>query len=100
MRIKSSPSYTFFMDQPPNLRKLAAMSLNRSCKQFLGNDSQCDLMAMKFERGEITFNEYLNELEGVFQHHTPVEEHKVPKESGENVLKKPLEKENDEKKGV
>lgn len=90
------------MDQSPNLRKLASRSLNRSCKQFLGDDSQCDLMAMKFERGEITFDDYVKEMEGVFQHHTPVERERplesVPqtetaKESAENTLKKLLEKE-------
>jgi len=89
------------MEQSPNLRKLAARSLNRSCKQFLGDDSQCDLMAMKFERGEITFDDYVKEMESVFQHHTPVEQERPlknvvaaepPKESGESVLKKLLEK--------
>lgn len=90
------------MDQSPNLRKLASRSLNRSCKQFLGDDSQCDLMAMKFERGEITFDDYVKEMEGVFQHHTPVERERplesapqteTAKESAENTLKKLLEKE-------
>jgi len=90
------------MDQSPNLRKLAARSLNRSCKQFLGDDSQCDLMAMKFERGELSFDDYVKEMEGVFQHHTPVEQERplenapqaeTPKESAENILKKLLEKE-------
>lgn len=89
------------MDQSPNLRKLAARSLNRSCKQFLGDDSQCDLMAMKFERGELSFDDYVREMEGVFQHHTPVEQERPldnapqaepPKESGESILKKLLEK--------
>lgn len=89
------------MDQSPNLRKLAARSLNRSCKQFLGDDSQCDLMAMKFERGELSFDDYVREMEGVFQHHTPVEQERLlesvvttepPKESGESILKKLLEK--------
>lgn len=90
------------MDQSPNLRKLAARSLNRSCKQFLGDDSQCDLMAMKFERGELSFDDYVKEMEGVFQHHTPVEQQRPlesapqaepPTESAENILKKLLEKE-------
>lgn len=60
-------------DDAPDLRKLAARSLNRSCKQFLGNESQCDLMTMKFERGEISFDDYIKEMETVFQHHAPVE---------------------------
>jgi hypothetical protein len=90
------------MEQSPNLRKLAARSLNRSCKQFLGDDSQCDLMAMKFERGELSFDDYVKEMEGVFQHHTPVEQERPlervvteepPRESAESVLKKLLEKE-------
>ena len=90
------------MDQSPNLRKLAARSLNRSCKQFLGDDSQCDLMAMKFERGEITFDDYVKKMEDVFQHHTPIEQERPPestpqaespKESAENILKNLLEKE-------
>ncbi|MCK9602321.1 MAG: hypothetical protein M0R06_24970 [Sphaerochaeta sp.] len=90
------------MEQSPNLRKLAARSLNRSCKQFLGDDSQCDLMATKFEHGEISFDDYVKEMEGVFQHHTPIEKERPlesmmpaepPKESGESILKKLLEKE-------
>lgn len=84
------------MDQSPNLRKLAARSLNRSCKQFLGDESQCDLMATKFERGEISFDDYVKEMEGVFQHHSPVESEKPSesqKESAESILKKLLEKE-------
>lgn len=90
------------MEQSPNIRKLAARSLNRSCKQFLGDDSQCDLMAMKFERGELSFDDYVKEMEGVFQHHTPVVQERplesAPQaepstESAENILKKLLEKE-------
>ena len=90
------------MKQSPNIRKLAARSLNRSCKQFLGDDSQCDLMAMKFERGELSFDDYVKEMEGVFQHHTPVVQERplesAPQaepstESAENILKKLLEKE-------
>ncbi|MCK9600189.1 MAG: hypothetical protein M0R06_14185 [Sphaerochaeta sp.] len=89
------------MEQSPNLRKLAARSLNRSCKQFLGDSSQCDLMATKFEQGEISFDDYVKEMEGVFQHHTPIEQERPlesvtpaepPKESAENILKKLLEK--------
>lgn len=76
--------------------------MNRSCKQFLGDDSQCDLMAMKFERGELSFDDYVKEMEGVFQHHTPVVQERplesAPQaepstESAENILKKLLEKE-------
>ena len=90
------------MEQSPNIRKLAARSLNRSCKQFLGDDSQCDLMAMKFERGELSFDDYVKEMEGVFQHHTPVVQERplesapqmeMQKQSAENILKKLLEKE-------
>lgn len=76
--------------------------MNRSCKQFLGDDSQCDLMAMKFERGELSFDDYVKEMEGVFQHHTLVVQERPlesapqaepSKESAENILKKLLEKE-------
>jgi hypothetical protein len=59
-------------------------------------------MATKFEQGEISFDDYVKEMEGVFQHHTPVEQERplenampaeLPKESGESILKKLLEKE-------
>lgn len=57
-----------------DLRKLAAKALLKPCHDFLGEDNeQCDLLVKKFEDDEIDFDEFLEEMGQVFQHHQEVE---------------------------
>jgi len=71
-------------DERPNLRKLAAESLNRSCKSFLGKDSKCDLVTKDFEDGKMSFDEFTNKMEEAFSLHTRIEPKPVVKKDVED----------------
>jgi hypothetical protein len=47
------------------IKLAAAKSMTESCEKFLGKDSKCKLPLERFEKGEITFDTFLEEFRDV-----------------------------------
>ena len=62
------------MPDSNDLKKLAAKSLIKPCKDFLGQDNPfCDSVVADYVEGRISMDDMFEKMGQVFQHHEKIE---------------------------